>query len=143
MSIQSVWTDPDTTLECPTVPILLPSGVRPSDVDSLRVLEGGPELEIMILWPEPFYDATKMHKKWIYETPKPGTMDSFRKSQFKRLGFQLSLKSLKKFADDNIKSVGRIALSMPVQHMFNYERLGWLDSDEKMLYVDLKAPEND
>lgn len=59
MSIQSVRTDPDTTLECITVAFLLPSGVRTSDVDSLRVLDGGRELGFKIVWCEPFYNATK------------------------------------------------------------------------------------
>lgn len=130
VSIQSVCIDPDTTLECLTVAVLLPSVVRPSDVDSLHVLEGGLELEIKIVWPEPFYNATKMHKKWLYGTPRPETMDSSRNSHFKRLGFHLSLKSLKTFVDDKIESVGRICLVVPVLlHYYNFEHLGLLDSD--------------
>lgn len=46
MPIQSVWTDHVTTEDCLSVAILLPFSVRPRDVLSLRVMEGGRELEI-------------------------------------------------------------------------------------------------
>lgn len=44
------------------VAILLPFGVGPSDIQSLRVQDGGRELETKIKSPRPFYDISKMHK---------------------------------------------------------------------------------
>lgn len=80
----------------------------------------------------------------IYGTPKPESMDSFRRFHFKRIVFQLFLKSSPTLADDMEKYIGSIASSMPVkQYMFNEEHLCWLESFAYNLYVDLKAPEND
>lgn len=80
----------------------------------------------------------------MFGTPTHDTMEMFRKSPLKRLCFELALKSLKASSDDKIKSFGRIALAMHVQqHIFNFDHLDWKDSQAKVLYVDLKAPDND
>lgn len=54
------------------------------------------------------------------------------------------MKPLRSRAYEKIDSVGRIALMMKVySHIFNLEFLGWLDDDERVVYVNMKAPENE
>lgn len=144
-AIQSVWTDPDSTINCLSVAILLPSGVRPKDVLTTRVLEGGRELEITILWPKPFYDMKTLHKKWITPSTSGGAQSctSMQTYHPKFLGFELFLKPFRKRAHDPIEAVGRVGLKIAVQaHIFDRTHLGWLDSAARVLYVDLKAPAN-
>lgn len=52
--------------------------------------------------------------------------------------------SLARKVDEDMVLGHQLSLVMSVQsQIFNREHLGWVDSDAKVLYVDLKAPENE
>lgn len=141
MSIQSVWTESVSTTECLTVAILLPSGVRPKDVLSVRVLDGGRELEISIMWPNELYNISVLHKKWL----KLDIRDSFalRKYHPKFLGFESFLKPYRKRSEDRIESIGYVPLRIQFQqHIFSRDHLEWFDDAARVLYVDVKTPTN-
>lgn len=70
VEIQSVWMDPESTVQFLTVVILLPSGVSPEDFISVRVSYRGRELELIILWHKPFYCMSTLHKKWLGGDPR-------------------------------------------------------------------------
>lgn len=54
-NIQSVWPEPVSTTPCLTASILLPSGVKPSDVNDIQVMDDGRQLNLVITWPQQFY----------------------------------------------------------------------------------------
>lgn len=85
-----------------------------------------------------YHHATQ---KWLtYET---GESCALCKYHPKFLGFGLFLKLLRKRAYDPIESVGRVALRIPVQqHIFSRTHLGCYDSPARVIYVHLKAPDN-
>lgn len=131
-------------MECLTVAILLPSGVKPSEIESLRVLDAGWVFEIKIKRPKPFYDMTKLHKQWMYCFSTPTRLDTFVKSHFERLGFELFSKSLRSRADVQIISVGQIRFVMTFQsHIFASDHLELVYNDTRVLDGVLKASKNE
>lgn len=82
-----------------------------------------------------------LHKKWLtFDTTDP---HSSHKYHPKLVWFGLFLKPLRRRAEHPIESTRPIALRIPVQqHIFNRTHLGWFDSSARVLYVDLKEPDN-
>lgn len=68
----STWKEPRTTNDRISLAINLPSGVDVGDF-SYRVVEGGREFEISVIWPKPLVDPTVLHKQSGY-TQKLGTI---------------------------------------------------------------------
>lgn len=121
MALQYVWYDPDTIMKCLTVSIPRPSDIRPSGVESLRVLDGDRELEIKIKWPKRFYDVEKLQKTKLYGTPA-ASLESFRKWNLSALVSRFFVKPLRSRDNEKIQSLGRILLLMSVQsHILNRE----------------------
>lgn len=137
LHLKSVWTEPGTTTKMVTVAIVIPSGAQGF---SVRVLEGGRMLEFSVKWPEPLFNLTVMHRKWL----RSGSSDRMEEYHPKFLGFEASLKQFRNRADAEIESQSRIALPFPVQtHIAHKSNLAWTDNSTRMVYVDLKAYEDE
>lgn len=135
--IISVWKEPGTTNNRISLAILLPSGVTVGNF-SYRVLEGGREFELTVRWPDPMVDLDMMHKKWLTEDG-PGRMEKYHP---KYIGFEHALKVFRSRSSDRVESLARIALPFAVQtHIECRNNLGWREDRSRMLYVDLKAYE--
>lgn len=133
----SNWVEPNTTRKCVSVAILLPSGVGPGNF-SVRVIEGGRELEVCIRWPEAFSDLEVLHKKWI----RSQESDHIEVYHPKLIGFENCLKQLREKSSHSIESHARIALPIVVDtHIYGKYNLGWKDNSSRVVYVDLKAYE--
>lgn len=99
----------------------------------LRVLEGGGELKLSIIWPQPFYNMSMLQKKWL--SRETANSSSLRKYHLKFFDFGLIQKLIRKRAEDPVESVGLVALRIPVkQHIFNHSHLGWYDNSARVLY---------
>lgn len=135
LNIHSVWNEPGTTTRMITVAIILPSGIGPGDF-SLRVVEGGRELELTVQWPNPLTDLDTMHKKWLLSNG----LDHMERYHPKYLGFEAALKHFREHSTDKIESFALFPLPFAVQtHIHGRYNLGWKDNAARMVYVDLKA----
>lgn len=118
-----------------TIAILLPSGVGAGDF-TVRVVEGGNQLELTVFCPPALIDLRVMHRKWLL----PGSRAGFQVYHPKFIGFETALKNLRSRNIDKIESTAFIALPFQVQsHLESKFNLAWSDNNSKMLYVDLKA----
>lgn len=132
----STWTEPDSTNQCVTVAVVLPSGVG-SGGFSVRVLENGRELELVVRMPKQLQDMKLLHRKWLRST----RYDRMEPYHPKIVGFQNALKELRQHTEDFVESTARIALPISVQtHIFAKYNMSWRDDTTKLLYLDLKAP---
>lgn len=139
LHLTSYWVEPGTTNRMVSVAIVLPSGVGPEDF-SVRVVEGGRELELKVEWPVPLVNLEMLHKKWT-DSNKPDRMEKYHP---KFLGFEACLKKFRQHSRHIVESIARFALPFPVQtHIVNQYPLGWLQSACRMIYVDLKAYEEE
>lgn len=137
LHLKPVWVEPGTTTNMVSFAILLPSGIGPGDF-SLRVLQGGRELQLEVKWPHPLIDLPLLHKKWIMSS-KEDRMETYHP---KFLGFEASLKQFRERATDCVLSRARFILPFPVQaHIEGRHNLGWVDNLCRIVYVDLKAHE--
>lgn len=133
----SEWAEPGTTNKRLTVAINLPSGVGPGHF-SVRVAEGGRHLELTVEWPEPMVNLENLHKKWLNSTSD----DRIEKYHPKYIGFEAALKRFRARDSDIIESTAQIALPFTVQtHVDARFNLGWKENTTRVVYVDLKAYE--
>lgn len=137
LHLTSCWMEPGSTTKCLTVAIMLPSGVGAGQF-SLRVLEGGRQLEIIVNWPAPLVDLSMMHRKWL-TAAGPEKIESYHP---KLTGFENALKAYREHCKDDVVSTARISLPFQVEtHIHAKYNLGWRDSTARMVYVDLKGHE--
>lgn len=133
----SQWQEPGTTAQRVTVAVVLPSGATSGDF-KVRVIEDGDMLEVTVNWPRPLVDISYMHKKWLLQDP------TFTTHHPKFIGFESSLRKLRESVSINVSSVARIRLPITVQPtIVDSFNLGWKDDTCRMVYVDLKAIEED
>lgn len=134
----SEWIKSGTKSKMVTVSIVLPSGVGPRQC-STRIVEGGRELELTVKWPVPLTDLSVMHKKWLNSR----AADIIGVYHPKYIGFETALNALRNNECDNLHSATRISLPFPVQTNFGERfNLGWIDDSTRIVYVDLKAYED-
>lgn len=140
LSLQSQWVEPGSTTRMVTVAMVLPTGVGKGQFD-VKVLDGGREVELKVMLPEPLSNLRMLHRKWV-ETAKDGS--KMQMYHPKVLGFEASLKQFRKHSNEKIEATARIALPFPVQnHIAKRDNLGWLDNDCKVVYIDLKAHDDE
>ena len=99
----SEWSEPGTTTKRITVAIVLPSGIETGNF-SIRIVEDGKCLLLVVQWPDPLMDLRMMHKKWLSQT------NGFQMYHPKVSGFETGLKRLRKRTIDYIESSARILL---------------------------------
>lgn len=133
----SQWQEPQTTAQRVTVAVVLPSGIYSGDF-KFRVVDDGDVLEFTVNWPKPLIDISYMHKKWLVQNI------SFTNHHPKFLGFESSLRKLRSNVLSNVSSVARIGLPITVQSTVDQSyNLAWKDDACRMVYIDLKAVEED
>lgn len=131
----SEWTEPGTTTKCVTVAVVLPSGIEPGKF-SVRVMEGGTELHVTVVWPNPLADVHTMHRKWLH-SDGPDKLEVYHP---RFVGFDNFLKSLRARSTDNIESTAKIPMPFPVQtHIYGKYNMGWRESSTRMVYVELRG----
>ena len=129
----SEWSGPETTTKIITVAIVLPTGIETGNF-SIRIVEDGKCLLLVVQWPDPLIDLRMMHKKWLSHT------NGSEMYHPKVTGFEAGLKRLRKRTIDYIESSAHILLPFAVQsHILSKHNLGWRDNGTKMVYVDLRA----
>lgn len=126
-----MWQEPRTTRDCISVAIILPSGVGPGNF-KVQVAEAGDCIDLTVTWPDVLTDARLLHKKWL-------VTDEISDVHPKILGFEASLKRMRKSCDDNVFSKARIGLPITVESHIEKFNIGWRDNDTRVLYLDLKA----
>ena len=135
----SQWTEPSTTTRRLSVASLLPSGVSPGKF-RVRVMPGGRVLELVVEWPAPLTDLRLLHKKWIAPLTADDRIETYHP---KFLGFEAALKSHPENLKDKVESPANIALQISVQtHIEQRINLGWFDQTARVIYIDLKANED-
>lgn len=137
--LPSEWIEPVTTRANISSTVLVPSGVEPKMITA-RVMRGGRLLELKIDWPKKMQDLSILHRKWL--TAEDHTkIESYHP---KMLAFGRDLKQIRKSVDENVSSVGKVRIRFPVQTSFQSKsNLGWVSKSTRVLYIDLKADEED
>ena len=97
----SEWSEPETKTTRITVAIVLPGGIETGNF-SIRIVEDGKRLLLVLQRPDPLIDLRKMHKKWFSHT------NGFEMYHPKVSGFEGGLKRLRKRSIDYIESSARI-----------------------------------
>lgn len=137
LSLISTWIEPGSTTRCVSVAILLPSGIDAGHF-AVRVAEGGRQLEVTVEWPNALSNLELLHRKWL--TAEGG--DKMETYHPKYLGFENALKAHRERCVDTVESTARVTLPFAVQtHIYGKSNLGWRDNMARMVYVDLKAYE--
>ena len=135
----SQWQEPETTTQRVTVAIILPSGIQAGSFKT-RVIEEGDVLEMTVDWPRPLVDIEFMHRKWINNCSENG----FTTYHPKFLGFEATLRQMCENRSDTVRSVARIGLPITVQaHITDTNNIEFHDDTSRMVYIDLKAIEED
>ena len=116
---------------------MLSSGISCGDF-SISVHEGGHALNFRVYWPTALLDVVTLHKKWLFERNNNIRIEAYHP---KIVGFESFFNLRRKQASDIIEYSSGIPLPFAVDtHIGNKSNLAWKDGDEKIIYVDLKAP---
>lgn len=103
-------------------------------------MPGGRVLELVVEWPKPMIDLTLLHKKWLDPSNQVNRIESYHP---KFLGFEAALKSHRENRSERVESTATIALPFSVQtHIDERSNLGWYEQAARVLYIDLKANED-
>lgn len=137
--ILSRWPEPETLTKRITIYIQLTCGCTKDDY-IINISENGRVLEVTVSWPSPMSDIYMMHKKWLDLPPVHPDHKTVNDAEI--LGFQESLRKLRKTNSDKLNSVIRIPLPFAVQKQYEAHPMGWRGTTHRGLYIRLRATDN-
>lgn len=101
-------------------------------------MEDGRQLRMLLTWTEPFYEIDVMHRKRLTDDAP----DKIEKHHPKYVRFERALRLLRMRSFYSIEAKIIILLDLSLQrHIFSTPFVGWKDSNERVLYVERKAPD--
>ena len=132
------WEEPVTKTERITAVTDLPSGVTKNDF-TLRVMEDGMALEIIVMWPNPMINLEVLHQKWLQLSQEDSTR-TFSMYHPTVLGLEDDLKRRTARENSKVISIVYIPLPFPVQTQTDEKSdLHFKASGAKIAYVELKG----
>lgn len=120
--------------------VALQTGVENGQFD-VKALYGGRDVELNVMFPKLPLNLRMPHRKLVEMSWEARLMQIYHQNV---LGFEGTVKQFREHASDKIEAMAHVALPFPMQqHIKKRDHFGCLDNYCKVVFIDLKADDDE